>query len=268
MPPLLAVRLPRLLTPVPEPSQILLCLLHLSSHLTRTSWQYIRLVSTNILLSVPTKEAICAWWMDLVSLQKWFSIWMQHFSEISLPLRHQHRLFSALWFFKTSICAGWLQRVQRVSAHVLGTQPDQSYSSPVLGKQLDILQPLPAMLLLGSYQKKNIVVNNNNSRCSCHILYLDLVEVLKAYRSMHLLLKLETIWVMKFKKFGRKWAYIENSFHHEDSHAGVHIAWRGWGKDRLQSFPAQLSCNTTIHCYITDSITLQLALKTEAILKD
>lgn len=122
MPPLLAVCSPRLLTPVLEPSQILLCLLHLFSHLTRTSWQYIRLVSTNILLSVPRKEAIYAWWMDLVSPQKWiywFSIWMQHFSEISLPLWHQHRLFSALWDFRTSIYAGWLQRVQRVGAHVL-----------------------------------------------------------------------------------------------------------------------------------------------------
>lgn len=29
------------------------------------------------------------------------------------------------------------------------------------------------------------------------------------------------------------------------------VAQRGWAKDLLRSLPAQLSCNTTIPCYIT-----------------
>lgn len=98
-------------------------------------------------------------------------------------------------------------------------------------------------------------VHNNNSRCSCRI--LDLVEMLKTYRSMHLLLKLETIWVMKFEEFGRKWAYTENSFHHEGSHAGCTLLGEAGPKTCCSPFqpncPAipQFPVTLQIPCYIT-----------------
>lgn len=89
--------------------------------------------------------------MDLISPQKWscwFSIGVQHCPEMSFPLRHLYRFFSAIWLYSTYIYIGGLQRVQRVSAHVL---------APTLTKLIPDLARTghaPAILHLGSHQKK------------------------------------------------------------------------------------------------------------------
>lgn len=202
VPPLLALRFAKIwkLTPVLRPSQILSCLLHFSkmSHLLTSQGlvNNMRLGSTNILLLVSRKETVYALCMDLIPPQKWscwFSIGLQHFSEMCLPLRHPYRFFSTIWLYSTYIYIGGLQRVQRVSAHVLAPTltnliPDLCWSKNWACSSLH----LPSCTLVPIRRKPD-------NSCSCQVLDLDFAELLKACKSVHLLLSVETTWGTRLK---------------------------------------------------------------------
>ena len=142
-----------------------------------------------MLLSVPRKETVYALCIDLISPQRWscwFSIGVQRCSEMSLPLRHQYRLLSAVWLYRTYIYIGGLQRVQRVSAHVPASDltnliPDLCWSKNWACSSLH----LPPCTLVPIRKKPD-------NSCSCQVLDLNFAEMLKACKSMHLLFSLET----------------------------------------------------------------------------
>lgn len=121
-----------------------------------------------------------------------------------------------------------------------GAQPDQPYSWPVLEKEWGILQLLPAMLHLDSYQKKN------KNKCSCHVFDLDLAEMCTGACSFCSSWRQSEWWGLRsLREKGHmlKPVFIMRTV--------MKVAQRGWAKDLLRSLPAQLSCNTTIPCYIT-----------------
>lgn len=150
---------------------------------------------TSFCQSPGKKQCIHCAWLDLSSaVELLIFLWGAVLSEMSLPVRHQYRLFSAICVYRIyppywRSLKGPKSGCPYPGTHLTNLIPDLCWSKNWACFSLH----LTSCTLVPIRRKPG-------NSCSCQDLDLDFWEMLKTCKAMLLLLSLETTWGVRFKE--------------------------------------------------------------------